>query len=50
MITVFFSCFFFFHRRGDHVMALLGGEYKNFVILPIRRISVFEVRVTKSPR
>ena len=32
MITVFFSCFFFFHRRGDHVMALLGGEYKNFVI------------------
>ena len=30
MITVFFSLFF--HRIGDHVMALLGGEYKNFVI------------------
>lgn len=30
MITVFFS--FFFYRKGDHVMALLGGEYKNFVI------------------
>lgn len=31
MITVFFSVFFFY-RKGDHVMALLGGEYKNFVI------------------
>ena len=30
MITVFFSLFF--HRIGDHVMALLGGKYKNFVI------------------
>lgn len=32
MITVFFSFFFLSYRKGDYVMALLGGEYKNFVI------------------